>query len=84
MSNIRILTWYVSETNAHALDACGDREVILNAMEELLAKLKMSGQGGETQPLPPKVLEDLTLVGVVKHIQQLQESDNSRSQPVGT
>ena len=53
-------------------------------MEELLAKLNFLGLGGQgggdTPPPPPKVLEDLTLVGVVKHIRKLQESGNSKSQ----
>ncbi len=56
------------------------------ALRDLRAKMGHLGVGGsgaeegESQPPPkPKVLEELTLEGVVKHIRKLQETDNSRS-----
>jgi hypothetical protein len=47
-------------------------------MEELLSQLGHLKMGeGDPPPPPPKVLEELTLVGVVKHMRKLQESGNS-------
>lgn len=50
-------------------------------MEDLLYKLSHLevDEEGESPTPPPKVLEELTLVGVVKHIRKLQESANSES-----
>lgn len=52
-------------------------------MEDLLNKLSHlevdEDEEGELPPPPPKVLEEFTLVGVVKHLKKLQESGNSES-----
>ena len=55
---------------------------ILSALEELLSRLRVSAQqqGDDTTvERPPKVLDDLTLDGVVKHIRKVEASDNSKS-----
>lgn len=48
-------------------------------MEDLLSKfgtLNVGDDGAPAEP-PPKVLDELTVEGVVKHIRRLQSSENS-------
>lgn len=42
-----------------------------------LTELGLRDEDSPAEP-PPKVLEELTVNGVVKHIQKLQASDNSK------
>lgn len=51
-------------------------EEALRALQSQLGQLEV-GEDGEKEL--PKVLESLSLEGVVKHIQKLQESGNSES-----
>ena len=56
-----------------------DEEAIMRTLQARLGQLGIGGDGegeGESQP-PPKVLEELTIEGVVKHIQKLKSSENS-------
>ena len=57
-----------------------DEEVALKTLQDRLAQLGLEGhgEGDEAVQTPPKVLEELTLEGVVKHIQKLKSSDNSK------
>lgn len=47
----------------------------MRALQSQLGMLNV-GDEGSAEP-PPKVLEDLTVEGVVKHIRKLQASGNS-------
>lgn len=49
------------------------------AITNLQSKLAELDVGGEEGPPPPKVLEEVTVEGVVKHFRKLQASDNSES-----
>ena len=52
--------------------------VMEDALSDLLSRLDMGGEvEGAAEPPPPKVLEELSLEGVVKHIRKIQASDNS-------
>lgn len=55
-----------------------DEEAALKSLQDRLAQLGLEGgeEGDQAAQAPPKVLEELTLEGVVKHIQKLK-SDNS-------
>lgn len=46
-------------------------------MRDLQSKLGMLSVGDETSAPPPKVLDELTVEGVVKCIRKLQASGNS-------
>ncbi len=54
-----------------------DEDAALGALQAKLGQLGIGGDKEEGGSQPPKVLGELTLEGVVKHIQKLMISDNS-------
>ena len=54
-----------------------DEETALSALQARLGALGISGGEDLEGSKPPKVLDELTLEGVVNHIKKLKSSDNS-------
>lgn len=56
-------------------------EISLKALQEKMGKLHVGG-GEEQAPPPPKVLDELTVEGVVKHIRKLQAAPAGKSESI--